>query len=83
MFEKKYKEWTGTREDLVKVLKQIEDKKIILNQFGRQTIYNIETMTIKGHTSPLVEDLRDYLRRRGIKIFTRDSFNSIKPNWKK
>ena len=60
-----------------------EDKKIILNQFGRQTIYNIETMTIKGHTSPLVEDLRDYLRRRGIKIFTRDSFNSIKPNWKK
>ncbi len=59
-----------------------EDKKIILNQFGRQTIYNIETMTIKGHTSPLVADLRDYLRRRGIKIFTRDSFNSIKPNWK-
>ena len=25
MFEKKYKEWTGTRDDLVKVLKQIED----------------------------------------------------------
>ena len=26
MFKKKYKEWTGTREDLVKVLKQIEDQ---------------------------------------------------------
>ena len=60
-----------------------EDKKIILNQYGRQTIYDIENRTIKGQISPLVEDLRDYLRRRGIKIFTKDSFNSIKPNWMK
>ena len=60
-----------------------EDKKIILNQYGRQTIYDIENRTIKGHNNPLVEDLRDYLRRRGIKIFTKDSFNSIKPNWMK
>ena len=29
----------------------------------------------------VVEDLRDYLRRRGIKIYTDKPFKSIKQEW--
>ena len=54
-----------------------ENGKIYLNQSNFETIYNIEERTISGYTSDVSEDLRDYLRRRGIKIYTDRFFKSI------
>ena len=54
-----------------------ENSKIYLNQSNFETIYNIEERTISGYTSDVSEDLRDYLRRRGIKIYTDRFFKSI------
>lgn len=45
------------------------------------TIYNIKNKTMKGSESIVAEDLRDFLRRRGIKIYTGKKFNSIKPKY--
>ena len=55
-----------------------ENGKIFLNQSHYETIYNIEERTIQGYMNDVVEDLRDYLRRRGIKIYTGKPFKSIK-----
>lgn len=41
------------------------------------TVYNITDKTVSGYTNKLSEDLRDYLRRRGIKIYTDNNFVSI------
>jgi len=54
-----------------------ENQKIYLYQSNFETIYNIEERTINGHTNDVSEDLRDYLRRRGIKIYTDGFFKSI------
>jgi len=51
--------------------------KIYLNQSHFETIYNIDERTIEGYTNDVSEDLRDYLRRRGIKIYTDRFFKSI------
>mgnify|MGYP003108921039 CR=1 FL=1 len=48
-----------------------------LNNIPCSTFYNITEKTIKGTQNDLSEDLRDYLRRRGIKIFTNNNFKSI------
>ena len=42
-----------------------------------ETIFNIKDRTISGHEDMISEDMRDYLRRRGIKIFTGKNFKSI------
>tara|TARA_R100000030_G_scaffold61676_1_gene46644 strand:+ start:441 stop:1262 length:822 start_codon:yes stop_codon:yes gene_type:complete len=54
-----------------------EKQNIYLNQSYHETIYNIEERTINGHINNVSEDLRDYLRRRGIKIYTDRFFKSI------
>ena len=54
-----------------------ENGKIFLYQSNFETIYNIEERKIKGYTNDVSEDLRDYLRRRGIKIYTDSFFKSI------
>ena len=54
-----------------------ENSKIILNQGYEQTIYNIRDKTIEGEVNIVSEDLRDYLRRRGIKIYADRFFKSI------
>jgi len=54
-----------------------ESEKIFLNQGYDETIYNIEERNIQGHMNDVAEDLRDYLRRRGIKIYTGELFRSI------
>lgn len=41
------------------------------------TLYNVVDKTIEGFINELSEDLRDYLRRRGIKIHTNKNFKSI------
>ena len=48
-----------------------------MNQGYEETIYNIIDKTIEGETNNVSEDLRDYLRRRGIKIYTDRFFKSI------
>ena len=53
------------------------DKKIILNSNNETTIYDIVDKTMDGGSNSISEDLRDYLRRRGIKIYTGRLFKSI------
>jgi acetyltransferase-like isoleucine patch superfamily enzyme len=43
------------------------------------TTFNLKTMQISGQTNEASEDLRDFLRRRGIKFFTDKKFKSIIP----
>ena len=45
------------------------------------TIYDIDNRVIKGYTNNISEDLRDFLRRSGIKIYTDRFFTSITPTW--
>ena len=45
------------------------------------TKYDVIKKEMSGHDSVLAEDLRDYLRREGIKIYTDKPFESIKPEW--
>ena len=42
-----------------------------------ETIFDWSAKTVEGATTPISEDLRDYLRRRGIKIYTDDFFRSV------
>ena len=53
------------------------DGQIILTQENNQTIYEVNKKTMSGYENDVSEDLRDYLRRRGIKIFTGKPFKSI------
>ena len=50
---------------------------IFLNTDEKKTTYNVQDKTMEGNSNPLSEDLRDYLRRRGIKIYTGRLFKSI------
>ena len=54
-----------------------EDGKIILIQGNNKTIYYVVDKKIEGYTNDVSEDLRDYLRRRGIKIYAERFFKSI------
>jgi len=63
------------------VITKYENGKIYMIQEQGETIYDIEEMTISGYDDEVVQDLRDYLRRRGVKIYTEDRFKSIRPNW--
>lgn len=50
---------------------------IILTQQDKTTTYHLEERKITGFENEVSEDLRDYLRRRGIKIYTQNRFKSI------
>ena len=50
---------------------------IELKQKDKLTYYNVLEKTVDGYQNNLSEDLRDYLRRRGIKIYTENNFKSI------
>lgn len=50
---------------------------IELSQPKGTTYYDIIHKTISGYTNNVSEDLRDFLRRRGIKIYTGRPFKSI------
>ena len=54
-----------------------ENEKIFLNQSYHETIYDVQEKTMSGYINDVAEDLRDYLRRRGIKIYTGGLFKSI------
>lgn len=50
---------------------------IILTHSEGDTIYDLRYRTMSGVTNDISEDFRDYLRRRGIKIFTGNPFKSV------
>ena len=58
-----------------------ESGKIKLIQGESVTIYDIENRVIKGYVNNISEDLRDFLRRNGIKIYTDRGFSSMTPTW--
>lgn len=55
-----------------------DNQTIYLDWENKQTQFNVINKTIIGDMNPLCEDLRDYLRRKGIKIFTGKPFVSLK-----
>ena len=58
-----------------------ETGKIKLIQGENLTIYDIENRVIEGYINNVSEDLRDFLRRNGIKIYTDMGFTSMTPTW--
>ena len=61
----------------INVKSKYVDGQIILIQGDNQTIYDVNEKIMCGYENDVSEDLRDYLRRRGIKIFTDKPFRSI------
>ncbi len=59
------------------IVYEMNNHEIILNIDGKITIYNIVDKTMEGGNGYIEEDLRDYLRRRGIKIYNGEGFKSI------
>jgi acetyltransferase-like isoleucine patch superfamily enzyme len=55
----------------------IELQQVFENNGTNSTYFNVTDKIVEGHTNELAEDLRDYLRRRGIKIYTENNFKSI------
>lgn len=45
-----------------------------------EAIFNVENRTISGVQNDYVEDFRDYLRHRGVKIYTDKPFKAIMPS---
>jgi len=60
-------------------------RKIITLKQGTDIIwfthYDVGKKEMIGYTNEVSEDLRDYLRREGIKIYTNKPFKSIKQEW--
>ena len=56
---------------------EVNPDKLVLERTGGKTIFDIEKRTIEGYEDKISEDMRDYLRRRGVKIFTEKPFKSI------
>ena len=54
-----------------------KNNEIVLNQGYEQTIYNVVDKKVNGAVNMVSEDLQDYLRRRGIKIYADRFFKSI------
>lgn len=52
-------------------------ERILLKQGKKETTYDVKNRTITGHEDAVTEDLRDFLRRRGVKFFTGKPFKSI------
>ena len=66
---------------IINVQTKYESGKIKLIQGENITIYDIENRVIKGYVNNVSEDLRDFLRRNGIKIYTDRFFSSMTPTW--
>jgi acetyltransferase-like isoleucine patch superfamily enzyme len=62
-------------------IKLIDDLNIEFKIDNKPTIFDIQKRKIIGEIDEYVEDFRDFLRYRGIKIFTNKPFHSISPNW--
>ena len=56
----------------------VSTEKIELSQGEYKTYFDVRDKTIEGYNNVVTEDLRDFLRRRGIKIYNGKLFKSIK-----
>ena len=74
---KDWKELISFKKTNINFIVENKAQYIFLNNEDKKTTYNIQDKTMKGDSNPLSEDLRDYLRRRGIKIYTGGLFKSI------
>ena len=76
-------DWFGMHE--IKGISDVQityqNSEIILHQSDKDTIYNIDDKSTSGYVNDISEDFRDYLRRRGIKIYANRFFKSIKSKW--
>jgi len=64
------------------ILKQGVDESINIYHYDMvHTFYDVRKKEMTGHINYISEDLRDYLRREGIKIYTTKPFKSIKQEW--
>ena len=83
--EEKYNILVDIVKDYIELMKfkglkagiEVNPDKLVLERIGGKTIFNIEKRTIEGYEDKISEDMRDYLRRRGVKIFTEKPFKSI------
>ena len=83
--EEKYSILENIVRDYIELLKykgikagiEVEPHQLVLDRNKKRTIFNIENRTISGYEDAVSEDMRDYLRRRGVKIFTGKNFKSI------
>jgi acetyltransferase-like isoleucine patch superfamily enzyme len=55
----------------------IASENVELMYGGLTTLYNVYNKTMTGESNDVSEDFRDYLRRRGIKIYTDKPFRSM------
>ena len=66
---------------------EYDNGRIILKQYEANkdeiwfTTYDVKQKEMIGLSNEVSEDLRDYLRREGIKIYTDKPFESIKSEW--
>ena len=76
-------DWFGMHEikGITDVQITYQNPKIILHQNDKQTIYNINDKSTSCYVNDVSEDFRDYMRRRGIKIYVDRFFKSIKSKW--
>lgn len=94
VFHKKFKEFsilffTVLNKAVFEYLKKIEKRALILffdseldykhHLISKTTYFDLSLLKIIGFEDRVSEDLRDYLRRKGIKIFTENRFCSIRP----
>jgi acetyltransferase-like isoleucine patch superfamily enzyme len=60
-----------------------KERKIVLTfnnlkNYHKSTIINLSKRTLDGKEDEITDDLRDFLRKSGVRIFTERRFNSIK-----
>ena len=63
---------------------EYDNGRIVLKQGTDEilfTHYDVKKKELIGYVNEVSEDLRDYLRREGIKIYTNKPFKSIKQEW--
>lgn len=53
---------------------------IDLQEIPKMTIFDAQKSTVCGETTIVSEDFRDFLRRHGIKVFTKENFKTITPS---
>jgi acetyltransferase-like isoleucine patch superfamily enzyme len=65
--------------DITRISLKIDEKiNIVLDTEYGSNYFDLDNKTIQGESNNISEDLRDFLRRNGIKIYTDKHFHSIK-----
>jgi acetyltransferase-like isoleucine patch superfamily enzyme len=71
-------EYQGRRETIA--LADVPPLRLVVHRVASASaVFDLEQMTATGPASPLSEDLRDFLRRSGIKILTDQPFRPLAP----